>query len=432
MKRQRRSLFNMIFGSKPAAPPGSSAQLRMLNSFSPVFTAFGDNAYDSADVRACVDAIARNVAKLHPKHIRRDATGNITDVSDNLQYLLDTRPNPYMDTYSFLYKVTTQLLLQNNAFIFVQYDGAGNALGLYPIPFLNIQLIESGGIVYAKFSFTGGDSVTVEYTELIHLRRFFYRNDLYGEQNMQALGQTLDTISTANQGVANAVKSSNALRGILKTQNMLKPKDLLEKQKDFVQTYMNISEGNSGVAALDSTVDYKELKSEPQQVNAVTMKFLSDKVCQYFGVAPEIITSSYNEDQWNAFYESTIEPIALQLSLQFTATLFSTREQQFGNEIIFEAHRLEYASASTKIQLVQNAFQIGLFTYNEMREIFNMAPLPGDDGDKRIVSLNFIDAKKANLYQVGQDDSTPPDGAGQGSPPPDDSAQEGDNPNAPE
>lgn len=421
-KKQRRSLFSIIFGNKPAAPPGMATQLRMLNGYSPVFTAFGQEAYDSDDVRAAVDAIARNVAKLHPKHIRKDAGGNITNVSDTIQNLLEMQPNPYMDTYTFLYKVTTQLFMQNNAFIFVQYDNAGNVQGLYPIPFSNIQLVESGGIVYAKFSFTGGDNVTVEYTQLIHLRRFFYRNDLYGEQNMQALGQTLNTINTANQGIANAVKSSNALRGILKSQNMLKPEDLKKKQQAFISDYMTISDGASGVAAMDNTTDYQELNSQPQQVNAITMKFLSDKVCRYFGVAPEIITSSYTEDQWNAFYESTIEPVAIQMSLQFTAALFSNRQQQFGNQIIFEANRLEYASAATKIQLVQNAFQIGLFTYNEMREIFNMSPLPGNDGDKRIVSLNFIDAKKANKYQVGEDDTEPPAN-------PNDPTQEGDGPN---
>lgn len=407
-KKQRRSLFNLIFGPKPAAPPGAVSQLRMLNSYSPVFTAFGDNAYDSDDVRAAVDAVARNVAKLHPKHIRKDATGSITNVMDGLQYMLETQPNPYMDAYTFLYKVTTQLLLQNNAFIFVRYDDAGNVLGLYPIPFSNIQLLESGGAVYAKFSFTGGESVTVAYTELIHLRRFFYRSDLYGEPNMQALGTTLETVCTANQGVANAVKSSNALRGILKVSNALKPKDLKEKQQAFLTDYMDISEGASGVAALDNTIEYKELTGQPQQVNPITMKFLTDKVYRYFGVSEPIVNSSYDENQWNAFYESTIEPIALQMSLQFTATLFSMREQQFGNQVIFEANRLEYASASTKIQLIQSALQNGLFTYNEMREIFNMAPLPGDDGDKRIMSLNFIDAKKANQYQVGDDGGDPP------------------------
>jgi HK97 family phage portal protein len=418
-KKQRRSLFNILFGPKPAAPPGTATQLRMLNGYSPVFTAFGQEAYDSDDVRAAVDAVARNVAKLHPKHVRKDAKGNITAVSDNLQYLLDTRPNPYMDTYTFLYKVTTQLLMQNNAFIFVQYDGAGNVTGMYPIPFSNIQLIESGGTVYAKFSFTGGDNVTIEYTELIHLRRFFYRNDIYGEPNMQALGLTLDTISTADQGVANAVKSSNALRGILKSSNTLKENDLKSRKDRFVRDYMTISEGTSGVAALDNTMEYKELTSDPQQVNAITMKFLTDKVYRYFGVSEPIISSSFTEDQWNAFYESTIEPIAIQMSLQFTATLFSTREQQFGNQIIFEANRLEYASASTKINMARNVFPTGLFTYNEMRQMFNMAPLDGPDGDKRIVSLNFIDAKKANQYQVGENDGAEPP----------DTPQEGDNQN---
>lgn len=97
------------------------------------------------------------------------------------------------------------------------------------------------------------------------------------------------------------------------------------------------------------------------------------------------------------------------MSLQFTAALFSNRQQQFGNQIIFEANRLEYASAQTKISLARQVFPTGLFTYNEMRQMFNMAPLEGDEGEKRIISLNFIDAKKATQYQVGEDDTGQPE-----------------------
>ena len=43
---------------------------------------------------------------------------------------------------------------------------------------------------------------------------------------------------------------------------------------------------------------------------------------------------------------------------------------------------------------------MGLMTINEGREVFNMAPVVG--GDKRIMSLNYIDAELANDYQLAK------------------------------
>ena len=45
---------------------------------------------------------------------------------------------------------------------------------------------------------------------------------------------------------------------------------------------------------------------------------------------------------------------------------------------------------------------LGLLKINEGREIFNLAPVDG--GEKRIVSLNYVDADKANQYQIGEVD----------------------------
>jgi hypothetical protein len=56
---------------------------------------------------------------------------------------------------------------------------------------------------------------------------------------------------------------------------------------------------------------------------------------------------------------------------------------------------------------------IGALSRNEVREIFNMAPIEG--GDKYLVSLNYVDADQQNNYQgVGGDGKN--GGKGQGLP----------------
>src|SRR5690606_24153988 len=152
----------------------------------------------------------------------------------------------------------------------------------------------------------------------------------------------------------------------------------IEAQRErFVKEYLTVSNAG-GIAALDAKAEYIPLNAEPKMVNAAQMKELRDAVFRYFGVSENIVMGNYTEDQWNAFYESTIEPLAVQMSLEFTAKLFSDREIGHGNEIVFEANRLQYASVRTKLELVQLVDR-GIMTPNQLAEVFNLPPVPGGD-----------------------------------------------------
>ncbi len=387
--KQKRSLFEMIFGRRPRREQQIQTQLRMLNGYAPVFTTFSGDAYDSDVVRAAVDAIARNAAKLKPKHIRR-VNGRIEEVGSDIEKLLSLRPNPFMDAYTFYYKVVTQLYLKNNSFVFVDIDRTTKKIrGFYPINAATIEFLEYQGDIYAKFHFMGGQQVTLPYEDLIHLRRFFYKNDLYGEPSDQALYPTLQLIQTTDEGIANAVKSSAFLRGILKFTSMLKPEDMKKQRDLFVQDYLDIT-NNGGVAATDAKADYIPLNNEPKMVDDKQMEAIRKKVYNYFGVNEKIIQSNYTEDEWNAFYESTIEPLAIQMSLEFTSKLFTDAERSRGNEIIFEANRLQYASMKTKLNL-REMVDRGAMTPNEWRAAMNLAPIEGGDEPIRRLDTRPVD-----------------------------------------
>jgi HK97 family phage portal protein len=390
-----RNMFKTIFGNKE--PPVAVTQYKFLNDFAPFFSAFNGSVYDSDIVRTCIDAIARNAAKLKPKHIRR-GNGKITVVSGDLEWLLQVRPNPYMSAYDFLYKTVSQLYTNNNAFIYIQTDQMGRVTGLFPLSFASIEFVEYEGELYCKFFFLGGFRMTVPYTDLIHLRRHFNADDIFGESNQKPFQPTLSLIQTVNQGIVNAIKSSARLRGFLKFTQTLRPEDLKAQRDKFVADYLSIN-NDGGVGALDSKADFTPVTMDGKMVDDKQMTVIRDNAYRYFGVNENIIKADYSEDQWNAFYESIMEPIAIQLSLEFTAKCFSNRERGFGNEIIFEANRLQYASNKTKVQMLQYLMPMGVFSVNDALEILNMPPV--EDGDRRIFSLNYVNAKLADVYQTG-------------------------------
>jgi hypothetical protein len=93
----------------------------------------------------------------------------------------------------------------------------------------------------------------------------------------------------------------------------------------------------------------------------------------------------------------------MQMSLEFTRKIYSERERAFGNEITFSAERLEFSSADTKIKLLHEAAPLGLLSLNEARRLLSLPPVP--DGERRLQSLNYVNAAKADTYQIESEES---------------------------
>ena len=169
-----------------------------------------------------------------------------------------------------------------------------------------------------------------------------------------------------DEGMINAIKTTQSIKGVLKsTKAMLKPADVKKMRDDFVKDFIK-GNNDTGIGGLDATTDFTPVKIEPTTANSEQTKHIDDKILNYFGISESIIQSKYNENEWNAFYESVLEPIGLQMSLEFSNKLFTPTEKGFGNEIIFESNRLQYASNNTKIELLRYANNI--MTVNELRE----------------------------------------------------------------
>src|SRR5690606_15126997 len=263
------------------------------------------------------------------------------------------------------------------------WEGA-NLDSVWPINCTMAEFLEDASrTLNVRFFFADGGQVVLPYSDVIHLRRHFFRSDLLSEPNTP-INATLSALHTVQGGLAQAVKTCAHLRGVLKFQGLLKESDIEANRKRFVEQYMTL-QNSGGVAALDGKADYIELKNQPIVVNAAQWKELREAVFRYFGVSEAIVKGDYTEDQWNAFYESTIEPLAVQMSLECTSKLFTAREIGHGNEIIFEANRLQYASMKTKLDLRQMVDR-GALPPNEWREALNLAPIEG--GDKPIRRLD--------------------------------------------
>jgi len=374
---------------------------REVGTYTASFSSFGTNIYANDIVRACIRTLAEHTSKANVKVMRDGA------VSDKrLQHLIQYRPNMYMNGKDFLYKVRTLLEIHNVVFIYINRDDVGRCIGLYPMPPCPYDAVEVSGRLYIKFLYPR-NPMTHSWEDLAVLRKDYNTSDIWGDTN-SAILTSLDLLTTTNDGMANAIKSTANLRGILKsTKAMLSPDDA-KKQKDrFVADYLSMENG-SGIASIDATQDFVPLNIQPQLANYKSIEELRNNIYRYFGVNEEVIMSKVTGDEWEAFYEARLEPVLLALGLELTNKIFTDRARGFNNEIIFEANRLQYASSSTKISLIQLVDR-GVLTINEYREILNLASVEG--GDVRVIRKEYAEADHLNEVQGVKENA---DEAGQG------------------
>ena len=330
----KRSLFSKIFGNDTdTKAPEKAATFKLLDNYKSVFTRYNGKYEEDIDVRACVDTIARNAAKMHPKHIR-DSKGNFEIVNGNLYRLLAKKPNELQNAYQFYYQVITDLELYNNSYIYIQRDEDFKVTGLYPLSYRTIKLYELDGKIYIQFKFGNSKERFVAYNNCIHLTRFTSKDGLDGG-SVEPIIKTLSIKHVLDEGIVNAIKTTSAIKGIVKsTQAMLKPADVKQMRDQFVEDFVKNAD-DSGIGGLDATTTFTPINLNPTTADDNQIKIFDNKVLSYFGINENIIQSKYSEDEWNAFYESVLEPIGLQMSLEFTNKIFTATEKYFGNEIVF-------------------------------------------------------------------------------------------------
>ena len=372
--KERRSILDLFKKEKPNQVQ-TYTQVRELGTFKSYFGAFGNNIYASDDVRACVRALSEHTSKANPRCTVKE-----------IEKLLSLSPNAYMNGKDMLAKLRNILEIKNTAFLYIERDNRNKVIGFYPVPYRTFEAVEHNNRTFIKFEFNGSaaNTLVVAWEDLAILRKDYIFSDFAGEDNMP-LFPTLDVIKTMDSGLENAVKSTANLRGILKsTKAMLSPDDLLKQKENFVKDYMNL-ENEGGIASLDATQEFKEINLKPTTATAEEADAYRERIYRYFGVNKKIITSDYTESEYDAFYESRIEPFLIALSLELTRKIFSDREISYENKVWYESNRLQYASAKTKISMV-SLVDRGLMTPNEYRELFNMPPYEG--GDEFVLRLD--------------------------------------------
>ena len=335
---------------------------------------------DTDIARSAIRAIARSVGKLDVAHIFNAQSGVYQKNPEPSIREMLFRPNPYMTMSDLLSKMTFHLQQFNNAYALIIRDANDNPVELYPIPASNVVMAESGGRTYLKFSYYNSKTLTVRYDDIIHIRQDFNGDEFFGDGHGKTITDLISTVKAVDVGIGKAVKNASFLRWLMKFNHTLNPDDEAASIKAFKDNYMSIDSNNDfGIAPTNPKYELTPVKNENIYMpRADIIKEHRDRIYAYFGVGEAIVNNTYTEDEWNAFYESVIEPIAKLFAAEMTYKFFTNKRRAVGNFILLNTISLQYASMSTKLNLVQMVDR-GALTPNEWRRIMNLDPVDGGD-----------------------------------------------------
>lgn len=387
-------LFEKLFPSKANNNKADQVEgyFKTLNAYSPSFTTYEGGLYEMELTRSAINAFATAVSKLKPEFTGSAYKG----LAKQLQFA----PNPYMDTTKFLYRLATILSVNTTAFIVPLYgEDLQTIKGYYPILPQRTEVVEFKGEPWLRYTFNNGNKAAIELSEVGILTQYQYKNDFFGDGN-GPLMPTLQLMDIQKQGMEEAIKQSANIRFMAKLGQTLRSEDIEKERNRFSK--QNLSADNqSGVMMFDNKYsEVNQIDSKPYVIDDKQMNQIKQNVFNYFGINEDIIQNKFTEDTWNAFYEGKIEPFSLQLGLVMTNMTFTEKEIAHGNQIMWTANRMQYASNATKLQVSTQLFDRGILTTNDVMDIWNMAHV--DDGDKRYIRREYTES--SNLDNEGGDE----------------------------
>lgn len=391
--------------------PKNSRFAPTFDGFAPIYSQFGTDIYASDVVQQAIKCIVDEMKKLNPMHVRYTQNDPVP-VKGDIQDVLDA-PNELMTTSDFLEKIVWLLLLNYNAFIIpVYYTWVDEKTGverrsyeaLFPIKPTQVDFIEdASGKLFVKFYFWNGTNTTVPYDSVIHIRYNYSVNQFMGGNEMgqpdhAALLKTLELNDTLLKGIAKSMKASYAVNGIVKYNTLMDSGKTEAALRDLEKKLLN---NESGFLPLDLKAEFTPLEHKSELIDEGTLRFIDGKILRNWKVPLCILTGDYTKEQYEAFYQSALEPLIKSISQAFTKKLFTRREKAFGNRIEFYPEDLIFMTITQKIEMVNLLTPTGALFENEKRAIFGLRPDPALEG-KRFMSLNWINADNADQYQVGK------------------------------
>jgi len=388
-------LLDFLTGKKIKKPSSTSS----LDFYVPQFSGINNPELNSTYVAVC-DAHARHLSKIKP-FVKRN--GEMVKTKNYINNVLSLRMNPKMSAAQGWEILARDYFMVNNAIAWIEWDFKNyNAplRAIWPLdPDKNSMQVVRGttpGQVYVKFTLDGQEKI-VDYDEILLVTRNAKPSTLLGQQS-KATDAILKVIQTQFEGIELAITQSAYIRFVIQSPTPLKKEERERRAKEFSDTYLG--SGSVGLAYVDGAQELKQVNSQAKYIDAEQLKILQNMIYEALGSNEKIPTGTYSEDEFQSYYETSLEPFVIKLTSELTYKVLTQGEREKGNEIAVDVDRLQTASLNTRVKIADRYLKLPVMIPNVVSDLLFLPK--SEAGDKEYQTLNYKEEK-----QVDPDDQDP-------------------------
>lgn len=366
----------------------------------------------------CLKHLSESLGKMQWE--KREITkrkGRETIFDNELDLLLNIRPNPYMSAITFWQTVELNRNHYGNSYVYIERDGV-KIKNLWQLPSNEVEIwIDNKGYFGLKDSIwyvwndsRSGKRYSFLKDEILHFKTHMSWDGLSGISVRDILKTQLNTQKSALNFLKRIYSSST-----LGTKVVVHYTGELNdsKAKNMIGKIANFAKAKESGAFIPLPLGYQAQLLEMKLADSQFFennKNTALQIAAAFGIKPNVINdytkSSYSnsETQQLDFYVNTLQPLFLIYEQELSYKLLHPRDLKRGQRLVINEDILFKMDNQTKANVYSNYVQNFIMTPNEVREALNLPYVKG--GDKLIGNGNAISLDKAGeQYTKGGDEN---------------------------
>lgn len=388
------SIFELI--KRRSKSSQTVIQLTGAGGIAPSFYA-GEDLRTNEAVAACIATNATFCSKVEFSSVRIKKNGATEHDWKSLDKLLQIEPNPLQCAAVFWERVRSLYDAYNNAFIYIERSTQNEPIALWAIDpsAVRFKRISTGELVLI-FTLLGREQVH-DASEIAHIARNVTGDQMFGLQTNASIRRIVEMIDLNYKGIENGILNSSLIRYLGEMTTKLTERQLKKKADEFTKTFLRVpknSRESAAIAITDSSMKVTPVPAQKQEhANYLEASAWEAAIYKHFGCPEQVIKGTATEEEMTAYYERTIEPFFTRVAQELTRKIFTDREYETGNRIVFNDRKLQYMTTKTRLALFTAAREIGAFTLGTLGDLLGL-PVPEENRGVIVTSQNYIESKK--------------------------------------
>lgn len=335
-----------------------------------------------AAVYRCVSVISEGVAALplNLYQVDGEALHKLTADAHPLVDVLNDCPDGRMNRYTFMQAMVSSLLLNGNAYAWINRQGATPRLVYLPAEKVTpCERVDENGISHLEYAIHGFDRMLAA-DEIIHILNYT-KDGLVGISTLEYARTTLAIGSSAERQAMTYFEGNGQPSGILTIQGRMSED---QRKANYKIWQERIADNPGGVIILEGqTQSYTPITIAPADAQLLESRMYSViDICRFFGVSPvkcfDLSKSSYAtvEATQLSFLTDTLQPILIKFEKEFKRKLFIGSDHN-KYEVKFDTEALLRTDKSAQASYFAQLVQLGILTPNEARLRMDLPPMKG-------------------------------------------------------